>query len=247
MTVKVLVLRSPGTNCDEETAFALEMQGAQVEKLHVNALIKNPGKLDEVQILAIPGGFSFGDDIASGKLLANKLSLSLEQRMQDFVKEGKLVLGICNGFQVLVKSRILPGFDAIDSIQQATLTYNDSAKFEDRWVNLKKVSNKCIFTKEIDSLEAPVRHGEGKFVATNQVIEKLIQNDQIAFKYAGEKGEENPGYPQNPNGSTQDIAGICNKDGNVLGMMPHPERVISPLLGGADGATFFKGVAEALG
>lgn len=221
-----MVLKSPGTNCDVETAFAFEQQGTQVEKLHVNNLIKNPAKIGEFQILAVPGGFSFGDDIASGKVLANKLSFSLEEQMKNFIEEDKLVLGICNGFQVLVKARLLPGFEAIDLTQQATLTYNDSGKFEDRWVRLKKVSDNCIFTKGIDFLDVPIRHGEGKFVSGQRALAKLKENNQIAFKYVGEKNEENPAYPFNPNGSVDGIAGICNIQGNVLGLMPHPEAFL---------------------
>lgn len=216
--VKVIVLRTAGTNCDKETVFALQMAGAEVDLLHINELTKKNKTFDSYKILAIPGGFSYGDDIAAGKVLANEFKYKLREVTERFVKEGKLIIGICNGFQVLVKAGLLP---------HSTLTFNDSGKFEDRWVYLKNVNRgNCPFTKGIDTIYLPVAHGEGKFVTDKSTLKELKENDEIVFKYVDDKGRES-GYPWNPNGAMENIAGICNKEGNVFGMMPHPERFIT--------------------
>ena len=215
--VKVVVLRTAGTNCDMETVFAFQMVGADVDLIHINELIRGKKSFDSYKILAIPGGFSYGDDISAGKVFANELKYKLQEEMKKFVISGKLVIGICNGFQVLVKTGLLP---------HSTLTFNDSGKFEDRWVYLKNVNRKnCPFTRGIDTIYLPVAHAEGKFVADKNTLNELKKKDEIVFKYVDDKGKES-GYPFNPNGSMQNIAGICNEEGNVFGMMPHPERHI---------------------
>ena len=220
--VKVIVLRTAGTNCNEETAFAFSRCGAYVEGVHVNALVAREKKLDDYHILAIPGGFSHGDDIASGRILGNELRLKLGEDIKKFIRDGKLVIGICNGFQILTKSGILPGLNV--SQQQATLFYNDSGKFEDRWVHLK-AEKRCVWTKGLPpQIYLPVAHGEGKFIARDKnVLETLRQNGQIVFRYCSSNGSK-PSYPDNPNGSVEDIAGITDTTGRVLGLMPHPER-----------------------
>lgn len=223
--VKVIVLRTAGTNCNRETSFAFETFGAKVQEVHINDVLNDVVSLDKFHILAIPGGFSYGDDIASGRILANELRLNLGKKIKNFIKEGKLILGICNGFQVLVKAGILPGLKTSDHKHQTvTLTHNDSGKFEDRWVHLKP-SGKSVWTSNItDIIYIPVAHAEGKFIAENaKLIKQLNDNGQIIFRYCNAQGGA-PVYPENPNGSEDCIAGIADKTGQVLGLMPHPER-----------------------
>jgi phosphoribosylformylglycinamidine synthase I len=224
MTPKVLVLTGYGINCDMETQHVFKLAGAEAERIHLNDLIKGTSTLSDFHILALPGGFSFGDDIASGKVLANMIKYNLGDQIQKFIDEDKLIIGICNGFQAMVKMGLLPGFDRDYNSQEVTLTFNDSGRFEDRWVHLKSNQiSKCVFTKGIDSIYLPVRHGEGKFVARNpQVLARLKKNKQVVFQYVNR--ERKPaGYPHNPNGSVDHIAGICDETGRVFGMMPHPE------------------------
>lgn len=222
---KVLVLRTAGTNCDKETAFAFEKTGATADLVHINRLAAGERLLSDYQILAIPGGFTYGDDIASGKILANELKFKLEEDVQKFIKAGKLIIGICNGFQVLVKSGLLPNLSGNFQSIEATLTLNDSAKFEDRWVYLKKVQSKCIWAEGVDEvINLPIAHGEGKFIPKDDsILRDLKKEGLVVFEYADEKGSRK-GYPYNPNGSTENIAGICDKTGHIFGLMPHPER-----------------------
>ncbi len=225
--VKVIVLRTAGTNCNEETSFAFSRCGAYVEQVHINALVSGSKKLSDYHILALPGGFSYGDDIASGRILANELRLKLGGDMDQFIREGKLIIGICNGFQILVKAGILPGLgwpSARNIGQEATLFYNDSAKFEARWVHLR-MESRCVWTKAMaPQIYLPVAHGEGKFFPRDKkVLETLSANNQIALRYCSADGGK-PSYPDNPNGSIDDIAGICDTTGRVFGLMPHPER-----------------------
>ena len=226
--VRVIVLRTAGTNCNKETAYAFAYFGAWVDQVHVNELIAKKRALSEYHILALPGGFSYGDDIASGKILANELRLRLGADIRRFIDDGKLIIGICNGFQVLVKAGILPGFAAPaerDGFQQeVTLTCNDSGRFEDRWVHLKP-DGKCVWTKGIKNvIYLPVAHGEGKFVPRDYpVLEKLRHNGQVVFRYCTPEGKK-ADYPGNPNGSLDGVAGICDETGRVFGLMPHPER-----------------------
>lgn len=220
--VKACVLRTAGTNCDKETAFAFKKAGADPELVHINRFISSERELEDFQILAFPGGFSYGDDLGAGKILANELKCKLSQGLKKFINEGKLIIGICNGFQILVKAGILPGNDAFK--QEASLAINDSAKFEDRWIYLKS-SGKCVWTKGLpEVVYLPVAHGEGKFVLSDKgVLGRLKRNKQIVFQYCDEKGDA-AGYPYNPNGSIEDIAGITDETGRILGLMPHPER-----------------------
>ncbi|MCZ7400347.1 MAG: phosphoribosylformylglycinamidine synthase subunit PurQ, partial [Candidatus Methanoperedens sp.] len=165
MNPKALILTGYGINCDMETQHAFKLAGAEAERVHLTDLINGARKLSEFHILAFPGGFSFGDDIASGKVLANMIKYNLGGQVREFIDAGKLIIGICNGFQAMVKMGLLPAFDGDYSMQDVTLTFNDSGRFEDRWVHLKTNKNsKCVFTKGIDGMYLPVRHGEGKFV-----------------------------------------------------------------------------------
>lgn len=231
--VRVLILRSPGTNCDVETGFAFEQAGATAEALHVRALCEAPQRLQEFSILALPGGFSYGDDLGSGTVLANELMQRLSDAVRRFVEKGGLAIGICNGFQVLVKTGLLPGLSYVqkdNGLPASTLTFNDSQRFEDRWVTLRIEQTRSPFLEgSAGQLVAfPVAHGEGKFVARDAATLQRIEKDrQVAFRYVTPSGGT-PAYPENPNGAQNDIAGITDETGRVLGLMPHPERYISP-------------------
>ena len=220
--VKTLMLRAPGTNCDFETQVAFEMAGAGVDSALVTELIRKEKSLKDYQILVIPGGFTYGDDISAGKIFANEIRLRLGEDIKKFVEDGKLVMGICNGFQVLVKTGILPGIQGYGT-QPVTLASNDSGKFECRWIHLKvNEESPCVFTRGIKSLYIPVNHGEGKLVAEPDVLDKL----NAVVYYADENGDTTAGYPYNPNGSLRNIAGICDDSGRIFALMPHPERFI---------------------
>ena len=220
--VKVLMLRAPGTNCDFETQVAFEMAGAEVDSALVTGLFRKEKHLTDYQIMIIPGGFTYGDDISAGKIMANEIRLRLGDDIRKFVDDGRLVMGVCNGFQVLVKARILPGFDGRDS-QPMTLTANDSGKFECRWIYLKiNEDSPCVFTRGMHRLYIPVNHGEGKLVASPDILDRL----NVAVQYTDATGNLQAGYPHNPNGSLRDIAGICDPTGRIFALMPHPERFL---------------------
>lgn len=226
--VRAAVLLAAGINRDMDALAALEAAGAEVTRVHINSLIEKKGSLGRFDILMLPGGFSFGDDIASGKVLAGKMKYKLMDDILDFISAGKLIFGICNGFQVMVKLGLLPGSLGDYRTQRVTLTFNDSGKFEARWVHLKADSaSKCIFTKGMDDLiYVPICHGEGKFVAPSaDILTELKLRGQIAIRYVDSEGNLS-GYPQNPNGSMGNIAGICDPTGRIFGMMPHPEDCI---------------------
>jgi phosphoribosylformylglycinamidine synthase I len=220
--VKILVLRAPGTNCDRETAHAFELAGAEATLVHVNRFIRGENRLLDYQALVIPGGFTYGDDIAAGKVLANELILKLGTDLREFVAQGKLVMGICNGFQVLVKTGILPG-PMGPELPAVTLTTNDSDRFECRWVHLAvNPETNCVFTRGIQRMYLPVAHAEGKLVAAPEIASRL----RAVVTYTDPGGNPNPGYPANPNGSVGDIAGITDETGCVFALMPHPERYV---------------------
>ncbi len=230
MKPRALVLRAAGTNCDAEAAYAFQRAGADAELLHVNRLLENPRQLRDYQILAVPGGFSYGDDIAAGKILANQIAHHLHDELHEFVAAGKPVIGICNGFQVLVKTDLLPGPLAGRGGQTATLTNNAGGRFVDRWIRLASRSKKCIWTAHLAPLELPIAHGEGRFVPVDDSVRAALwQNDQVALIYVRSDDQPAGGKaPENPNGSVDDIAGVCDSTGLVFGLMPHPERHIEP-------------------
>jgi phosphoribosylformylglycinamidine synthase I len=227
--VRVLVLRAPGANCDLESAFAFQRAGATAERVHVNRLLERPALLSDYQILCIPGGFSYGDDLGAGRILGNQIQHHLRDAFHEFKDAGNLVLGICNGFQILTKSGLLLANDA-GGCPAATLTNNDSGKFEDRWVRLRTTSNKCVFFSGIETMYLPVAHAEGKFVPRDPAtLGRLEAAGQVVLRYAPSNGDGiEPGYPDNPNGSVGAVAGICDTTGRVCGLMPHPERHIDP-------------------
>ncbi len=232
---KALVLRVAGINCDRETKHAFEIAGAAADLVHINQIARGEKNMKDYHILAVPGGFSYGDDISAGKVLANELSLKIADQVDAFVAEGKLVIGICNGFQVLVKAGLLPGFDAAGGAsgtgaQSLTVFDNDSGKFECRWVHLKMPADSpCVFTKGMtEIITLPVAHGEGKLIFdSKETRRRLWDNNQVVYQYTDAAGETG-GYPINPNGSEDHIAGICNATGRVFGLMPHPERFVVP-------------------
>lgn len=223
---KVCILTTDGTNCDEELYYAFEKFGGAPEYVHVNLLRQKKRKLKNYQILALPGGFSYGDDVASGKILAVEIVSFLKEQFANFIKNEGLILGICNGFQVLVRTGLLP-FGKIGTMD-VTLAQNDSGRFECRWVNVSIEKSRCIFlNKNVGSIsQMAVNHGEGRFFALKNIINKLEEKNLVVFKYVDEKSKPAGVYPQNPNGSTKAIAGICDTTGRILGLMPHPEKFV---------------------
>jgi phosphoribosylformylglycinamidine synthase subunit PurQ / glutaminase len=223
--IKALVLTGYGLNCDFETAYAFELAGAQAQRVHINALIDGSVKLDDFQIMTFIGGFSWGDDHGAGVVQAVRMKTNIGEHMLRFVAQGKLVIGICNGFQCLVNLGLLPGIGLDYTRRSVALTFNDCGNFRNDWVHLK-VNNQspCIFTKGLDHLELPVRHGEGKFVAPDDILHALVKQQQVVVQYAMPDGSLAQGaFPANPNGSITDIAGICDPTGRIFGLMPHPE------------------------
>ncbi|MGZ0173392.1 MAG: phosphoribosylformylglycinamidine synthase subunit PurQ [Planctomycetales bacterium] len=247
-TPRVCVLRAPGTNCDPETAHAFEMCGAKAERVHLLRVLEDPGVLAGFQALCIPGGFSYGDDIGAGVIFSSHLRGRLSEALQEFLTADKLVLGICNGFQTLLKSGILPDGAAgissdSDSDRDATLTWNDNGRYTSLWVNLANLSSNNVFLRGIDQIEMPLAHAEGRLVVRDPaILETWRQNGQAALCYcspqnssddeAEAKGDADKwltaklDYPVNPNGSFANIAGLGDATGRVLGLMPHPERFI---------------------
>ncbi|MCK5542635.1 MAG: phosphoribosylformylglycinamidine synthase subunit PurQ [Desulfobacterales bacterium] len=223
--IKALVLTGFGLNCDVETAFALELAGAEPHRVHINSLINGKIDLDDFQILALGGGFSWGDDHGAGVIQALKFSNHIGDKFLSFIEKDRLVIGICNGFQTLVNLGLLPGFDNNYKDRLVSITWNDCGNFRDQWVHLSFNKNSaCVFTKDIDMADYPVRHGEGKFIADQGIIDKLLLNNQVVLQYSDKDGTlANNKFPLNPNGSIADIAGICDPTGRIFGLMPHPE------------------------
>ena len=244
---RVLILRAPGTNCDQETAFAFEQAGGRSSVEHIHRLRDDPRRLRDFQIFCIPGGFSYGDDVAAGRILALELNRVLGELLREFIEADKLLLGICNGFQTLLKAGMLTRDVEPHDVPAATLTWNDHGRYEDRWVGLRTSSDHCVFLRGIASLELPIAHAEGKFVARDEaLLSQWSDAGRLALRYArrdltggadaerssecGAQGESTGDdilpFPQNPNGSQADVAGLCDATGRVLGLMPHPERYI---------------------
>ena len=242
MRPRALILHAPGTNRDLEAAQALELAGAQPEIVPLNALRAGHQRWADYQMLVLPGGFSYADALGAGKLLALDLNTYFADEVGAFIESGKPVLGICNGFQALVKARLLPDPPSANRFPtspipragfkfRATLTVNASGRFECRWITLQPQSTLCLWTRGLaDVIYCPVAHGEGNFLGADEtLISNLRAHDQIALVYARPDGAPANGkYPDNPNGSIADIAGICNARGNVLGLMPHPEDHLFP-------------------
>ncbi len=225
---RVLVLRSPGTNCDLETAHAFELAGATVDRTHVNRLIEHPQILSDYQLLCIAGGFSYGDDLGAGRILAHQLRDALAGTLLAFRDQGHCILGICNGFQVLLQTGLLIP-DNFGGSAQASLTLNDSGHYEDRWVHLEVSTSNSVFLSGIDRLYLPVAHAEGKFVVKDdRILQRLQQAGCVALTYANPPSAQSDliDYPANPNGSMGHVAGLSDETGRVFGLMPHPERFV---------------------
>jgi phosphoribosylformylglycinamidine synthase len=253
---RAIVLRAPGTNCDEEAAAAWERAGAQVETWPLGRLIESPLQLDRFQIVTIPGGFSYGDDLGAGRILATRLGTVLAEALRRLHDRGGLILGICNGFQVLVRCGLLPGGPTSGP---TTLARNDSGRFEARWVRLLPRPGLSPFVSFVDPFELPVAHGEGRFVAADPAsLNRLDQAGQLILKYADPEGRPTQDYPANPNGSAAAVAGVCDPTGRIFGLMPHPERFIDPwhhprwtrlgtrLASPSDGLRIFSGAVQTL-
>jgi phosphoribosylformylglycinamidine synthase I len=227
---KALVLTGFGLNCDWETTHALELAGAEARRVHINQLLMGEkigeiARLDDYQIFVFIGGFCWGDDHGAGVILATKLLYNMGKEILRFIDEGNLVIGICNGFQAMVNLGLLPGFEGDYSSRKVALIGNDCGNFRNQWVHLKvEITSPCVFTRGLENLQLPVRHGEGKLYAEESVIQSLEENNQVVIRYADSGGRAAEGrFPENPNGSLKDIAGICDSTGRVFGMMPHPE------------------------
>lgn len=225
---RVLILKTEGTNCDEELFYAFKIAGGNPKIVHVNELREKSESLSNYNILAIPGGFSYGDDIVSGKILAVELISFFSEELKKFIeRKDTLIIGICNGFQVLIRTGLLP-FRTIGKMQ-ATLTNNDSGHFDCRWINLKiQQNNNCVFLKNLEGkiVSYQVAHGEGKFFAPRNIIKKIEKERLVVFRYIDSLGKPTQKYPENPNGSLNAIAGITDTTGRILGLMPHPERYV---------------------
>ncbi len=241
-TPRVCVLRAPGTNCDPETAHAFEICGATAERVHLLRVLENPGLLADFQVLCIPGGFSYGDDIGAGVIFSSHLRGQLADAIREFLTADKLCLGICNGFQVLLKSGILPGgaeglAHHEETGRDATLTWNDNGQYTSLWVRLATLNANNVFLRGIEDFEVPIAHAEGRLVVKDpSILESWKANGQVAVCYRSLEGDVSSdpqewltadvGYPDNPNGAFANIAGLSDPSGRVLGLMPHPERFI---------------------
>jgi len=225
---RAIVLRAAGINCDGETLRALELAGARAELVHLARVLEDPARLDECSLLVLPGGFSYGDDVAAGRLFGFELRLGLARELRAFVARGGFVLGVCNGFQVLVDTGLLePAGNA--GARSLSLSGNRSSRFECRWITLRAEKCACPWLVPGDLLPAPVAHGEGRLVVRDAAaLARLEANGQIALRYVRADGTAARGYPDNPNGSVSDVAGLCDPTGRVLGLMPHPERNLTP-------------------
>lgn len=220
---RVCVLHTDGTNCDRETAFAFGLAGAETRITHVNELTRGTARLEDFHILTIPGGFSYGDDVASGKILAIELMTRMREQLETFVDAGRPIIGICNGFQVLVRTGLLPSCSIGE--QSVTLAHNDSGRFECRWVMLEPSPSACIWTAGIDApIELPMAHGEGKFFAPPDILDNIEGGRLVPLRYT--IGMRAQTLPNNPNGSINAIAGLCDPSGLIFGLMPHPERFV---------------------
>jgi phosphoribosylformylglycinamidine synthase subunit PurQ / glutaminase len=224
---KVLVLTGYGINCDEETRFAFETAGADASIVHINDIINNKSSLSEYQIFVFPGGFSYGDDTGSGKALANRIKNNLIDEMLMFIERDTLMLGICNGFQVMVNLGIVPALSSRAGKVEVSLERNITSRYECRWVDLKiEAGSPSVFINGMKSLHVPVAHGEGNFYAPQEILKKIEDDKLVVMRYAMDGNIAGGEFPYNPNGSMNDIAAICDKSGRLMGMMPHPERNI---------------------
>ncbi len=224
----VLVLRAPGINCERETFHAFELAGAAPEFVHIKRLLREPERLQRCAILAIPGGFAYGDDIAAGRVLAQEMRRGLGEQLTAFIDRGGLAIGICNGFQVLARMGLLPRTGG-QMREEIALTFNLSNHYECRWVTLKSRANRCVFLEEGLTLRCPAAHGEGRLIVREEAFARqLMDEGYCAFVYSDAQGQPTTRYPDNPNGSPLGMAGLTDRTGRVLGLMPHPDRAYLP-------------------
>lgn len=223
---RVCILRTDGTNCDEELFYAFEKFEGSPEYVHINQLRNKSKKLKNFQVLALPGGFSYGDDVASGKILAVELVSFLKDEITNYINKEGLVIGICNGFQTLIRTGLLP-FNQIGKME-VTMAQNESGRFECRWIKLKSEKSKCVFLNNNAGQigDFAINSGEGRFFSTSDVIKKVEDQNLVTLRYVDEKGHPNQSYPVNPNGSLNAIAGVCDPSGRIIGMQPHPEKFV---------------------
>jgi phosphoribosylformylglycinamidine synthase subunit PurQ / glutaminase len=259
MTARIAILTGYGINSDVELANSFNLAGGRAERVHLHDAIDGHVRLEDFDILAIPGGFSFGDHIASGRVFANRLRHKLGDTLLRLREKKVPMIGICNGFQVLVKLGLLPGTEPASFTQTCTLTYNDSGRFENRWCHLRtEPAARSLWLKDVSQLYLPVRHGEGKFIPGSEALLKELEtNGQTCLRYCNADGSEPAGFPANPNGSTGHIAGLCSRDGLVFGLMPHPEAHVLPtqhphwqrdgLRPEGDGLQIFRNAIRAIG
>lgn len=225
---RALVLRTAGTNCDRETVEALRRTGAEVDVMHLRKLVAEPQRLEAVELVVFPGGFSYGDDVAAGRVFGFEVRTRLAEAFAGFVGAGGYVLGVCNGFQILVDTGLLEPPEHRGAARRFALTTNASARFECRWVTLEVQASACAWLPAGLRMEVPVAHAEGRFVPRDAAAyDELVAAGQIALRYVAHDGGP-VAYPANPNGSHGDVAGVCDPTGRVLGLMPHPERNIQP-------------------
>lgn len=225
MKPKVLVFAGYGLNCEEETKFAFDTAGADAQIVHINDLIANKKRIQEYQVIAFPGGFSYGDDTGSGNAYAEKTRNHLWPEIKKFVESDKLVIGICNGCQILVNLGLIPAIDKNYGERQVAFLHNDSTRYIDRWVDLK-VESASPWLKDIETLSVPIAHGEGKLFADAKTLSRIKKENHIAFSYVNGDMCEFQNLPANPTGTVDDISGLIDETGRVLGMMPHPERAL---------------------
>jgi phosphoribosylformylglycinamidine synthase subunit PurQ / glutaminase len=230
---RVCVLNAPGINCNAETGYAFEMAGAQADQVHISQLQNGDRRLDDYQVLALSGGFSYGDDIAAGRILGLEVRKTLGDDLNRFVDASKVILGICNGFQVLVESGMLPGGKVLDKdSRSAALAHNESGHFEARWTRMMVEESTSPFFLPDDIaeiIELPVAHAEGRFLkAGESSYQRLIKAGQVLLRYCDVNGSYTEEYPDNPNASPLGITGVCDPTGRVVGLMPHPERFVRP-------------------
>ncbi len=228
--VRVLVITGLGLNCEVETAEAFRLVGATPEMVHLLDLLDGRRKLSDFQIVAFPGGFAFGDHLGAGFVFANKIRWLLYESLVEFIEGGGLAIGICNGFQTMVRLGMLPGFDGDYRTPRATLAPNDRLGYWDTWVRLRTdPESPCLWTRGVGKLELPSRHGEGKFLAESpEIVERLEAEHLIPVRYVDDDGTPTEAWPQNPNGSPGGIAGVCDPSGRLFGLMPHPDAFLFP-------------------
>ena len=222
---KACILRTDGSNCDEELYAAFEEAGCKSSMVHINEFRAKQKKFTDYQIIALPGGFTYGDDIASGKILAVEMISFFKEELDKYIEKGGYLFGVCNGFQTLVRTGLLP-FQTPGKMS-ATLTNNDSGHFECRWVKIKAEKSKASYLDDLPLMEIPVNHGEGKFFASPETLKKIEQSNLVVLRYTDNDGNPTQKYPENPNGAFNAIAGITNSTGRILGLMPHPEKFIN--------------------